>query len=268
MTNINISVSRHPYTRMDTGLSVPPVGTFVQLKHWGELGRGGNIDEYPEMFTPTMGLDLLDPDGRRYDYVELSDAWMQFQWRFWDWNSQYHLRVDKELIPYQKPGNDRTFYEAVPGSLTSVYVSMGEAHRAFTEAGSREAGARDPVLGLNMSNPRNVEWLCNPTCGALLKVLAVDGIYFEIEALDLLKPPPSLLEVITKPWLYFWCTQWSDVTGSTRFPQIKTANAVHDLPEAGVASLLFSKGGRIRVKRSSCGVPLVNGQRWSPYQPR
>jgi len=143
---------------------------------------------------------------------------------------------------------------------------MVEAHRAFTEAASPEAGARDVVTGRNMSNPKNYEWLFNPTCGAMIKVLRTVGQYYEIEALDVLKPPPPIEEVIAKPWLYFWCTQWSKYEGSSRFPQIKNANAVQGLPKAGTPSPLMSKGGTIKVLKSSC-TELINGASWSPYAP-
>lgn len=100
----------------------------------------------------------------------------------------------------------------------------------------------------------------------MLKVLDVVGQYYVIEALDLLKPPPPVQYIIDRPWLRFWCTQFGKYSGSTRFPQIKIANAVHGLPPAGIASPLFSKGGTIRVLKSAC-VELTNGAPWTPYKP-
>lgn len=265
-------VAFQEYARRDENLIVPATGTFVRLKHWDELGRGDNVDEYPEMFTPNPvnagdppKLVAVDPAGKKYDYVEMPDEWQWFLWRFWDWASQHTLPRGKIESFYQRPNNDRTFARTTPGSLTYVYVDMVEAHRAFTEAGSPEAGSKDVVTGRN-PGAKGYEWLFNPTGGAMVRVLRTLGIYYEIEALDVLKPPPSIEYVAARPWLYFWCTQYGKFSGSTRFPQIKTANAVHGLPEAGTSSPLLSKGGRLRVLKSAT-VPLVNGQPWSPYKP-
>lgn len=256
------------YKRLDESLVVPSDwGMYVRLKHWDELGRGENIKDYPEMFNPGDGLLLRDPAGVAYDYVELSDNWQWFLWDFWDWASQYRLPRGKIEGFYQRPGNERTFARTTPGSLTYVYVDMVEAHRAFTEAGSPEGGFRDVVTGRNLSFPRNYQWLFNPTGGAMVKVTRILGNYYEIEALDVLKPPPPISYVVARPWLYFWCTQFSKLGGTTRFPQIKVANAVHGLPSAGIPSPLMSKGGTFKVKVTSC-VPLSPGHPWSPYNPK
>lgn len=260
------------YIRLDENLRVPDSGLFAQLKFWNEFeGKGDNVNEFPQMFNDSMGLELresqngiFNPQGKRYTYVEMPDDWQWFMWEFWDWASQYRLPRGEITGYYKKPGNFRTFAHTTPGSLTYVYVDMVEAHRAFTEAGSPEAGSRDVVTKRNMNNPRAYEWLCYPTGGAMVKVLRTVGIYYEIEALDLLKPPPSIEYVITRPWLYFWCTQWGKYTGSTRFPQIKNANEVHGLPPAGIPSPLLSKGGVFRVLKKSCH-PLTNSSAWSPY---
>ena len=258
-------VNAGEYKRLDENLRVPDVGKFVQIKHWDEFGRY-NVNPYPEMINASMGLLLQDLNGRIYDYVEMPDSWQWFLWNFWDWASGYKLPRGKIESFYQRPGNFRTFAKTTAGSLTYVYVDMVEAHRAFTEAASPEAGARDVVTKRNLNNPKPYEWLFFPTGGAMLKVLRVVGQYYEVEALDVLKPPPSIEYVVSRPWLSFWCTQYGKYTGSTRFPQIKNANAVHGLPPVGTPSPLMSKGGIIRIKKSSCH-ELQNGAAWTPYKP-
>ena len=260
------------YVPLDIDLVVPNDGReYVRLKHWDELGSelgfGDNDDPWPEMFTPGCGLKLRDPNGRQYEYVELTDEWLWFLWYWWDFTSQYKLPKGKIESFYTRPGNERTFAKTTPGSLTYVYVDMLEAHRAFTEAGSPEGGFRDPVTNRNMNHPGNVQWLFDPTCGALGRVKQELGTYLELEALDVLLPPPTVESVFARPWLYFWCTQFGKFIGSTRFPQIKNANAVHGLPPQGIPSPLLSIGGSIKVLRTSC-VPLVPGQAWSPYKPK
>ncbi len=256
------------YKRLDENLIVPnDGGRYVRLKHWDELGRGENVNAFPEMFNPGDGLLLRDPNGVAYDYVEMPDEWQWFLWRFWDWASQYKLLRGRIEEFYKRPGNERTFARTTPGSLTYVYVDMVEAHRAFTEAGSPEGGFRDVVTNRNPSFKKNYQWLFFPTGGAKVKVIQAIGNYYEIEALDVLKSPPTLNYVVARPWLYFWCTQFSKLGGTTRFPQIKVANAVHGLPPAGIPSPLMSKGGTIRVLQKSC-VPLTPGQPWSPYKPK
>ena len=255
------------YFPRDINLKVPnDGGQYVRLKHWDELNRGDNVPPFPEMFNPNCGLLLRDPDGRQYEYVEMPNDWQWLLWNFWDWASQYKLPKGKIEGFYKRPGNERTFARTTPGSLTNVYVDMVEAHRAFTESASPEGGFRDVVTNRNMNNPKNYQWLFDPTGGAMVKVKRVLGAYYEIEALDVLKPPPSIEYIVARPWLYFWCTQFGKLVGSTRFPQIKNANEVNGLPPAGIPSLLMSKGGTIRVLKNSC-VLLVNGQSWSPYKP-
>lgn len=256
--------SNDTYTRLDEKLIIPSDGKFVQIKHWGELGRGDNKNEFPEIIDATHIL-TKDPTGKVYDYVAMPDAWQRFLWEFWKWASQGKLPEGKIESFYSRPDNFRTFAKATPGSLTYVYVDMVEAHRAFTEAGSPEAGSRDVVTSRNLNNPKGYEWLFRPTGGAMLKVLRTVGVYYEVEALDVLKVPPTIDYVVERPWLYFWCTQWGKYSGSTRFPQIKNANDVWGLPPAGTPSPLFSKGGTFRILKSACNV-LENGKPWSPYQ--
>lgn len=253
------------YRRLDENLVVPSVGKFVQIKPWNQLeGYLDNAKPYPEMFTPSRGLLLRDPQGREYSYVALPEAWQWFLWEFWKWASQGRLPVGKIERFYSRPSNYRTFAETTPGSLTYVYVDMVEAHRAFTEAGSPEAGSRDWVTERNL-NAKDYEWLFNPTCNAMVKVIRTIGVYHEVEALDVLKPPPTIEWVAQRPWLYFWATQHDKYNGSTRFPQIRNANAVHGLPPAGTPSPLLSLGGTIKILKSSCD-PLTNGQSWTPYR--
>jgi hypothetical protein len=251
--------------RLDENLKVPDVGRFVRLKHWDELGRGENVDPYPEIIDRSAGLLTTGPDGRVYDYVPLEDRWQWFLWKFWDWGSQYRLPTGRIEEFYKRPYNDRTFARTTPGSLTYVYVDMVEAHRAFTEAGSPEAGSRDIVTRRNLDNTRGYEWLLRPTGGAMCKVVRDLGSVLELEAIDLLKPVPEVSYVTERPWLYFWATQYGKFTGSTRFPQIKNANAVHGLPAQGTPCPLFSLGGTIKIAKTGC-VPLTNGASYSPYK--
>jgi len=262
-----IAISHGAYQRLDENLTVPNDGyKYVRLKHWIELGKGDNADPYPEIIDKGDGWLTFGPDGVEYDYVSLTEPYQWLLWQTWDYFSQYKLPRGKIERFYKKPGNERTFAEATPGSLAWVYVNMAEAHRAFTEAGSPEAGFIDYVLPRqNQSISRGYQWLFRATGGAMLRVLRTNGAEYVIEAIDVLKPAPSVKEVV-KRGLYFWCTQSGKYSGSTRFPQIKNANAVHGYPPAGIASPLFSLGGTIRVKKTVC-VDLIPGSAYTPYQP-
>ena len=257
------------YKRLDQDLRVPiDGGTYYQLKHWDDLGHGDNVPPFPEMFNPNLGLLSRDPDGRFYDYVEMSDRWLKFYWDWINHISQYRLPEGRIEGYYKKPDNERTFARTTPGSLTYVYVDIMEAHRFITEAGSAEGGFRDPQTGRNMNFPINMLVLLNPTCGHMLKEKSkLTGKYLEFEALDVLEAPPTVESLAARPWLHFWFTQWGKFSGSTRFPQIKNANAVHGLPPAGISLPLMSIGGSIKVLKTAC-VPLVPGQPWTPYKPK
>lgn len=256
-----------PYVRKDTNLFVPNDGhKYVMIKHWKDLPKGSdNVDEYPEIIDKNGGLLLINPvTGRDYDYVELEDRWLWFLWDFWNWGSQYRLPAGKIESYYTRPGNFRTFANTTPGSLTYVYVDLLEAHRCFTDAGSPEAGARDVVTGRNLYSRKNVEFLCRPTGGHLARVKRIVGVYYELEAIDLLGACPTMDYMEKNPHLYFWCTQAGKYTGATRFPQIKNANAVQGLPEAGTPSPFFSIGGSVKILKSSC-VEMQPGQPYTPY---
>ena len=264
-----------PYVRMDQGLRVPLTGDYVQLKSWDQLGKGDNKNPFPQIFNPSMGLLLREskdgiwnPQGKVYEYVELTDEYMQFLYDFWDWNSQYRLSPHGKIEgTYKRPGNFRTFYKTTPGSVLDVYRYMTEAHVWATEGGSREAGSRDSVMKVNLDADENIKWLYDPMGLNLLKRIGSTGTHWLIEAIDTLKPPPSIAEVASKPHWYFWCNQWGKYSGATRFPQIANANAVNGLPAAGTASPLFSRGGVIAVAKKSCNV-MQNGAPWSPYRPK
>lgn len=266
-SNGDFSIPPKEYARLDQNLRVPTDGgRYVQVKHWNELPNGGdNVKAYPEIIDKSDGILTVDPNGRDYAYAELSDSWEWAMWYFWEWAGQKSLPKGRIESYYTRPGNTRIFANTTPGSLTYVYVDMMEAHRAFTDAGSPEAGARDVVTQRNMTARKNIEWLCRPTGGALLKVTKIVGVYYEIEALDLLKPPPAIDYIASRPWLYFWCTQWGKYIGSSRFPQIKNAYEIQGLPPAGTPSPLLSLGGTFRIKKSSCTDFLTPGQEWTPY---
>jgi len=264
-----------PYVRMDQNLRVPLVGDFIQLKTWDQLGKGDNVKPYPQIFNPGMGLLLReskdgvwDPDGKVYEYVELEDEWLWFLHNFWDWNSQYRLLKNGKIEgTYKRPGNFRTFYKTTPGSVLDVYRYMTEAHVWATEGGSREAGSRDPVMKVNMSARENIKWLFDPMGLGVFKRIGSTGTHWLVEAIDVLKPPPTMEHIAQNPHLMFWCNQWGKYSGATRFPQIANANKVVGLSEAGTASPFFSKGGVVAIAKKSC-VVLQNGAPWSPYRPK
>lgn len=264
-----------PYVRMDQGLRVPMTGDYIQLKSWDQLGKGDNKNPFPQIFNPSMGLLLREskdgiwnPEGKVYEYVELEDEWLKFLYDFWDWNSQYRLSPNGKIEgTYQRDGNFRTFYKTTPGSVLDVYRYMTEAHVWATEGGSREAGSRDPVMKVNMNAKENIKWLCDPMGLNLLKRIGSTGTHWLCEAIDLLKPPPTMDHLAKNPHLIFWCNQWGKYSGATRFPQISNANKVNGLPEAGTASPLLSKGGVIAIAKRSCNV-MPNGASWSPYRPK
>jgi len=143
---------------------------------------------------------------------------------------------------------------------------MTKAHTCFTDSSSREAGARDPVLKINMDARFNWEILPDPTGGALLDIYQIYGTQYIIKALDLLKAPPTVEWLAQNPQYHFWCTQWGKYVKSSRFPQMKNALAVHGIPEAGISMPLISMGGYIMIDKTSCTPILTNGAPFDPYR--
>lgn len=266
------------FSRPDASLRVPippPGKVFVRIKHayemFGEPTNKGIGKAVPEIVNKDWGL-VTKYNGREYDYVELEDRWQWFIWNLLDWGSGFSLPRGKIEGYYQKPGNDRTFAIATPGSLTWAYVNLVEAHRAFTEDASPEGGFRDAVTGRNLENPEAYNWLLRPTGGHLALAKAV-GSYYELDAIDLLEPCPEIEEVVQKPWLYFWATeatvqQYPDKRwGVSMFPQIKTVfRDFMGYPISGTPCPFFSLGGTVRIKKTSCLI-LSPGGGWSPYIP-
>lgn len=262
------------FARKDISLRVPNDGRkYVRIRHFYEIFGKPNPVPYavPEIVNKDWGL-ITKHNGAEYDYVPLENRWQWFLWNFWDWASDYRLPLGKIEYFYQKPGNDRIFAHATPGSLTWVYVNLIEAHRAWTESASPEGGFRDVVTGRNIQNTKPYAFLMRPTAGHLARVKRQNGSRWVLEALDLLQPCPDMKYLIANPHLYFWATQANQEQLEdgryicSRFPQIKEAFEVHNLPVAGTPVPFMSLGGEIEIARSACE-EIQAGAEWSPYVP-
>ena len=270
-----------PYTNMDSNLRVPASGRFVQILTWGEIeaswpykDQHKNVNPYPQMITPAHGLEIRNPipKGKVYEYEVIPDKWAWFLYDWFKFQGQGYLTEEMTVTPYKRPGNWRTFYQAVPGSVLEVFIKMTEAHICWTDSSSREAGARCPVVGVNLGET-NWEILCDPQGGALLEIDYIYGTKYVIKALDLSKDPPTPEWLAQHPQYFYFATQWGKLQGSSRFAQLKNALAVHGIPGVGkdipgIAMPLISLGSKIMINKKSCSPILANGSAWTPYKPR
>ena len=279
----NFSVPSTAFRLKDVNLTVPdiPGKRFVMMLHDADVYGFPRqlIDGFnrpvPAVVNKEWGL-LTKYNDAVYDYVEMPDAWAQFLYDLWDWSTDYRLPRGRIERYYTKTTNTGTFAYATPGSLMEVYISMVEKSRSHTDSWSPEVGARDIVTGRNLGNSRRYEWLFRPCAGQMAMVRADRGSMWELEALDVLKPPPTISYVENRPWLYGWATEQSTVGLPPKpyqkwvvsnYPQNEVAFRVHGWSEKpGLPIPLMSKGGSILIKKNAC-VELTPGARWSPYIP-
>lgn len=260
--------------RRDVGLRAPADGQYVQIKHdWEVAGTSralGYDYAFPAIVNKSWGLKT-QYNGREYDYVPLPEAWQWFLWDLWKWSVDGLIPGGKIEYFYKKPRNERTFAYATPGTLTWYYVNMVEAHRAWTEAGSPEAGFRDYVTGRNPT-AQPYQWLFRTTTGNLCKVIRTIGTLVEVEALDATKPPPPLEWLVTQPHLLHWATevgpnQYPNGTFPvSNFPQAEVVSQMHGLPFMGTPIPFLSLGGSIILDKKATS-PVENGDSYSPYNP-
>ena len=263
----------------DEGLRVPSVGRYVQILHdWvvydgvtRQIAQGNPLYPVPAVVNKNWGI-LTKYNDVVYDYVPMPDEWQWFLWDLFNWGSGYKLPIGRIESFYTKTTNSGIWANTTKGSLTSVYVTMIEKSRSHSDSYPPEVGARDVVTRRNLLNPRNYEWLCRPTTGQLGKIKADLGSEWELETLDITKPPPPVEGLAQH--LFGWATEITTVKlPDSRYvvsdyafidQALKVVNP--DSPRTGTPIPFISKGGSIRIKKSVCGL-LENGASWSPYVP-
>lgn len=285
MSNQTVSINQSiPPQPKDINLKVPEVGRFVQIKHDYEIFgvprqlRDGSAPDYN--FPAVVNRDpnawgfLTKYNDKAYSYVEMTDRWQWFMRDVWNHFSSYLLPTGKITRFYTKENNTGTFAETPAGSLFWVYINMIEKSRSHTDADNAENGARDVVTGRNLSSNFNYQWLFSPNTGQLGKINRDMGSKWELEAIDILQPAPSMDELESKPWLWGWATEsskqklpdgryvvadysWIDQALKVHFP---------NSPRTGTPIPFLSLGGTVLINKSACRL-LENGQPWSPYVP-
>jgi hypothetical protein len=251
------------WARKDTNLTVSANGKYVQIR-FDVISVIG--DPIPAVVNKGFGLLTKDPNGVVYDYVPLEDRWQWWMYEFCDWQTGRMFPKGEFVEFYTLPKNsiDVIYSRYTPGSLLSLYAERIKDAKSHSDSYSPETGGRDVVTRRNLFSPRPYEWLCRPTLGALLKVVGEFGIYWRIEAIDLLKPCPDV--DFLPAHHYFWATQIEGNGNVTRYPDVKNELEAYGIPPAGTAYPLFSLGGSFLIPKSICTPPLVPGQAWSPYK--
>jgi len=273
---VSITYQKKPLvlTARDVNLSVPETGLFVQIKHdYETIGYPRQKDwgiKYP---IPAMMNDVrLMYLGRSYDYVRLERAWQFFMRDVWSWSVWDRAPMGKWEGQYKNESNPTmTFDRYTAGSLLWYYAEMIQDARSHTDADSVEGGFADYVTGRNMT-AKPYSWLCKTTTGNLLKVIANEGKYWRVEALDLAKTPPALGEIVNKPWLLHWATEQSmskrpDGTYVVDgYPQAEAVAKLLGMPRTGTPILNVSLGGSYLIDKNAVK-PIVNRVKYSPYNP-
>jgi hypothetical protein len=273
---VSVTYQKKPVVRTarDENLTVPETGLFVQIRHdYETLGYPRQRDwgiKYP---IPAMMNDVrLMYLGRSYDYVRLDRAWQFFMRDLWSWSVWDHAPMGKWEGQYQNASNPTmTFDRYTAGSLLWYYAEMIQDARSHTDADSVEGGFADYVTGRNMT-AKPYSWLCKTTTGNLLKVIANEGKYWRVEALDLAKTPPALDTIIDKPWLLHWATEQSmslrpDGTYVVDgYPQAEAVAKLLGMPRTGTPIPNVCLGGSYLIEKNAVK-PIVNRVKYSPYNP-
>ncbi len=262
------------HTARDINLTVPETGQFVQIKHdYETLGYPRQKDwgiEYPipAMVNPVRLMYL----GRTYDYVRLDRAWQFFMFDLWAWSVWNCAPRGKWEGTYKNANNPTmTFDKYTAGSLLWYYAEMIQDARSHTDAESVEGGFADYVTGRNV-HAKPYSWLCKTTTGNILKVIGNTSTHWQVEALDLAKPPPTVREITDKPWLLHWATEQSmskRPDGSyivDGYPQAEAVSKLMGYPRTGTPIPNVSLGGSYLIEKDATK-PIENGAKYSPYNP-
>lgn len=221
--------------RFDLGLRVPMVGDFRRIRKDTELEE---FDFFPRQSGfPQVDKNAVIPATRRFkgvQFVTLSDAWC------WRWVDMIHWASDYCI----------TYQEAV-----HIWRELISEHTAFTDGRSPEAGFRDPITGEN-PDKSNIQWANIGMIGNIVKV-GTKGV----ECLDMTQPPPSLEDIVSRPWLWHWATQQTPSGVISNFPHIESVVGV----PCGVPVPLVSIGGWQAMKDINYFERVKNGARYDVY---
>ena len=260
---------RRTFTRLDIGIEIPQ-GDYVMAQHeWFVYGgktrhafnQPNQREPRPAVVNKDWGLlTLAQANG---DYYPISNEWQYWFKDFWNHHSGYLLPMGEKIGEYKNPMNPQTVYTSyTPGSLLALYSGMIMDAKSHGDSAPPEKGSRDVVTGRNLTASKPWQWLCRPCTGALLKVIGRSGTRLKIEAIDLLKPPPS---VDLPPYLFYFGTQVHIDGKVSRYPDVANAFRLQGLPPAGTAMPLVAPGGYFWINKSAV-VQLQPGQIWQPYR--
>lgn len=258
------------FIRLDTGIAVPDDGyQYVMAQHeivaFGETRHlyNNTSEPIPAVVNRDWGIETLAKSNG--DYFPIQDTWQRWFYKFWDWASGYLLPEGKFEGTYVNPRNPRIVYSRyTPGSKLALYAGMIMDAKSHSDSKSPETGGRDVVTGRNMDSSKPWEWLCRPTTGALLRVIARVGSRLKIQAIDLYGTPPDVNKL--EPWQFYFGTQVDRFGNVTRYPDVKNAFELQGLPPAGTAMPLVAPGGYFWIDRLACK-ELQPNQIWKPYYP-
>lgn len=260
----------------DVNMHVPSDGMYGRVKHDFELP---DFDYKPRQAQPGYP-DYTVPQNRRtrgmyqdrfYDYVEMPERWQWFLWNLWDtasWKILPKGEITGNRVKSIK-GELVTFQTYTPNSMMHVYCSTIERSRSHTDSRAVEDGRRDFPSDRHRG-AKVWEWWTGTQGGNLVKILGSEGIYWRIEANDVLKSPPDPLEFLHKPWICHWFNEITPYPSGdgrwivSRYPWIRKAVAHYGYPETGQPFPLMSKGGSLLIEKRFV-VILKNGDKWSPY---
>jgi len=276
-------IFRSGFPLRDRNLVVPP-GRFAQVLHDFELPPEYKPRQLTTGFPDPVNkpLPATCPTDGIYNGTKFGDTGQPLskEWQFWlfnflKWQLDYRAPDGEVLYHYEErkpdvpvPPTPYTFVKCTENSVMQAYVNLVEDHRAFTDTNAPENGYTDYVTGRNLSANKPYKWKPLLMNGNIIKIVGEYKDWYIFEALDFLKPPPTLEYIIERPWLYQWATEQTTVKLPdgrwvvSSFPQIKVICDALGFPRMGTAVPIGSLGGVNWVKKSR--VRFVSGM-YSPY---
>lgn len=264
-------------TPKDTNLRVPDDGhTYVQTLHDFQI-FGKIVVATAKYAVPAICGDVtrvwFDPaygENRAYNYVMLSEKWQWFLFDMWKWSLDDILPLGKWEGTYKNASNpDMVFDKYTDNSMLWYYDNMIQDARSHTDSFNVQGGFCDFVTKRNMG-ARPYEWLTKSTTGNILRVVKDLGSVYEVEALDLSKTPPNILDIADKPWLLHWATETGKRVDNSfyvsRYPQARSICKNMGWVETGTPIPNTSLGGSYKILKRRVKL-MKPGQSYSPYIP-
>jgi len=232
----------------------------------------GGVIAVPE---PVNYITVPD-DG--YEYIRVLHDW---EHREWDGKPRTKTATPEivslykhEFIDLTEPWQRRWFAAIewasngtmTSGQLKTAWSDVTAERKALTDMHGLRHKRTDYILGLFLSSTKKIAQRTATFGGSLLRLRSAYGSEYQVDALNVLQPPPPLEELVEQPYYMNWLTEIVNVKlpdktyKASRWPQLKHWG------RWGVPYFIISRDGKksILKKRATIVEP---GSTFAVYNP-